>query len=195
MLPVYNEIIDLTDKVCREHLNDEYAVLAREMTAKLARKRPSPLLRGTLPIWACAVVYTIGQINFLFDKKNMPYMTTGDLCAAFGTKQRTVSERSHLIMEMLQTMLFDPQWTLPSRMNDNPFIWRFNVNGIIVDMRYVPRELQEEAFERGLIPYIPGDRVECRSETQPAPQADRKKPSKPVKEPDDQGPTLFDFEP
>jgi hypothetical protein len=32
------------------------------------------------------------------------------------------------------------------------------VNGLIVDARYVPRQIQEEAFRKGLIPYIPGAR-------------------------------------
>ncbi len=30
----------ITDKFCREHLDEEYADLARQMTAALARKRP-----------------------------------------------------------------------------------------------------------------------------------------------------------
>jgi hypothetical protein len=32
-----------------------------------------------------------------------------------------------------------------------------SVNGMIVDIRSMPREAQEIAFEKGLIPYIPGD--------------------------------------
>lgn len=45
MQAVYDEIIALTDAVCRQHLDEEYAQLARLMTAALARKRPSPLDR------------------------------------------------------------------------------------------------------------------------------------------------------
>jgi hypothetical protein len=44
--PRYNEITALTDALCREKLNDEYAQLCREMTAALARKRPPPLMGG-----------------------------------------------------------------------------------------------------------------------------------------------------
>jgi hypothetical protein len=29
-------------------------------------------------------------------------------------------------------------------------------NGFIVDPRYAPHAIQEEAFRKGLIPYIPG---------------------------------------
>jgi hypothetical protein len=31
------------------------------------------------------------------------------------------------------------------------------VNGLLVDLRDMPREIQEIAFEDGLIPYIPAD--------------------------------------
>jgi hypothetical protein len=40
------EVAAITDRVCAEHLDDEYAVLCRKATAALARKRPSPLLRS-----------------------------------------------------------------------------------------------------------------------------------------------------
>ena len=55
---------------------------------------------------------------------------------------------------------FDPRWTLPSKMDDNPRIWMLEVNGFIMDVRHAPREVQEMAFEKGLIPYIPADRAE-----------------------------------
>jgi hypothetical protein len=35
-----------------------------------------------------------------------------------------------------------------------------SVNGLILDARYVPREIQEAAYRKGLIPYIPGTAVE-----------------------------------
>ena len=40
----YDAIVTLTDEVCKEHLDDEYAQLARQATAALCRKRPSPLV-------------------------------------------------------------------------------------------------------------------------------------------------------
>ena len=49
----------------------------------------------------------------------------------------------------------DPNWTLPSRLADNPMAWLIQVNGLIVDARQAPREVQEEAFRRGMIPYLP----------------------------------------
>ena len=39
----------------------------------------------------------------------------------------------------------------------NPLVWMAEVNGLLVDLRDMPREVQEIAFEDGLIPYIPAD--------------------------------------
>jgi hypothetical protein len=47
---------------------------------------------------------------------------------------------------------------LPSRLDSNPMVWMLQVNGMIVDIRHMLREVQVEAFERGMIPYIPADR-------------------------------------
>ncbi len=52
---------------------------------------------------------------------------------------------------------FDPEWTLPSMLDRNPLVWMAEVNGYLVDLRTMPREVQEIAFEKGLIPYIPDD--------------------------------------
>lgn len=51
-------------------------------------------------------------------------------------------------------MPLDPRWTLPSRLVENPLVWMIPVNGVIVDMRMMPRELQERADELGLIPFV-----------------------------------------
>ena len=59
---------------------------------------------------------------------------------------------------MLKLHQLDPDWTLPSRLEDNPMVWMLQVNGFMVDVRHAPREVQEIAFNKGLIPYIPADR-------------------------------------
>ncbi len=63
--PFFQAITKLTDAVCHQHLNDEYATLARNLAAALARKRPSPIVRGAPEIWACGILYALGAANFL----------------------------------------------------------------------------------------------------------------------------------
>jgi hypothetical protein len=50
---------------------------------------------------------------------------------------------------------FDVNWTLPSRMERNPNAWLISLNGFIVDVRTQTKEIQEIAYEKGLIPYLP----------------------------------------
>src|SRR5712692_10659361 len=51
----------------------------------------------------------------------------------------------------------DPNWTLPSKIDDNLLAWMIQVNGLVIDARHAPRAIQEEAFRKGLIPYIPAE--------------------------------------
>src|SRR5664279_2612963 len=61
--PYADQVVAATDAVCLEHLDVEYAGLCRRVVGKLGRKRPSPLTRGDLGIWAAGVVYVVGQLN------------------------------------------------------------------------------------------------------------------------------------
>jgi hypothetical protein len=158
MLPVYEKIVGLTDEVSDRRLNSEYRVLARAMTGALCRKRPSPLASGQPRTWACGIMYVLGRINFLGDPSFSPHMTTTELCAAFEVGESTVHAKARVIEKALGTQPFDPQWTLPSMAEKSPLVWLAEVNGLLVDLRDMPREVQEIAFEDGLIPYIPADR-------------------------------------
>jgi len=94
-------------------------------------------------------------------------MTTAELCAAFEVGESTVHAKARVIEKAVETQPFDPQWTLPSLIAKNPLVWMAQVNGLLVDWRDMPREVQEIAFEDGLIPYVPADRkgrseIRCR---------------------------------
>ena len=156
--PVYDEITRLTEAVCRDHVDEEFAILCRKLTAALARKRPSPLVRGKKEVWACAVMYALGQVNFLFDRSQTPHTTPGELCAMFGVAQSTAGNKAKQIRDLFNMSYFDVQWSRPSKMDENPMAWMVTVNGLMMDVRTLPREIQEEAYRKGLIPYLPGQR-------------------------------------
>ena len=65
--------------------------------------------------------------------------------------------KSKQIRDLLGMYQMDPDWSLPSMVEKNPLIWMLEVNGLIIDVRHAPREIQEEAFRKGLIPYIPNE--------------------------------------
>jgi hypothetical protein len=157
---VLRVIVGMTDGFCRQHLNAEYAALCRRLAEKLARKRPSPLVKGKPETWAAGIVRTIGMLNFLDDRTQRPHMKLTAIDRAFGVGESTGQGKSMLIRKLLKIRQFDWHWILPSRLDDYSIIWMLTVNGFLMDIRHAPREAQEAAFEKGLIPYIPADRPE-----------------------------------
>jgi hypothetical protein len=158
MQPTFDAIVALTDSFCDKHLNEEYKQLVRQATAALCRKRPSPLVRGRTDIWACGIVHAMGLVNFLADSSKEPYMSTADLCNEFGVNQSTASTKSKAVRDILGMHQMDPNWCLPSMLDRNPLVWMIMVDDLIVDARWMPYEVQEIAYEKGLIPYIPGEK-------------------------------------
>lgn len=156
----FNSIVALTDEFARQHLNEEYAHLIRQATAALCRKRPSPLEKGQAKTWAAGIAHAIGMVNFLYDSSQKPHISAGELYQWFGISASTGQAKSKLVRDTLKMRQLDPDWCLPSRVDDNPLIWMLSVNGLIMDIRQAPLGAQVEAFRRGLIPYIPGHKEE-----------------------------------
>jgi len=158
MQETYAAITALTDGFCQAMLNEEYADMCRQMTAKLCRKRPSPLARGRAKNWAAGIVHALGTVNFAFDKSLTPHIAVPDISDYFDVGKSSPAGKSKEIRDLFNIGLMEPEWTLPSRLDSNPMVWYISVNGFIMDARSAPREIQEVAFAKGLIPYIPAER-------------------------------------
>jgi hypothetical protein len=148
-------IISLTDKVCLELLDEEYADLARHVVAKLARKRPSPILSGRATTWAGAAVYALGQVNFLFDSASKPHATADDLSAAFGVSKSTLGAKAKQVRDLLKMDLGAVEFLREAMVEASPMVWLIQVDGFVLDARNMPVEIQAQAFGKGIIPYIP----------------------------------------
>ncbi len=110
--PKKEELAALVSAFCKEKLNDEYEQLCLKLIDHLEEEADSPFRRGNLNIWAAAVVYTIGQVNFLSDKSFEPYLPNSAINEYFGTKPGTVSAKANLIREMLDIDYhFDPEYS------------------------------------------------------------------------------------
>lgn len=156
--PAHGKIVAVTDAFSHEHLDDEFAALCRKLAGVLARKRPSPLTRGKPESWAAGIARVVGRANFIDDPSQPRPLRMSEIDGRIGVSEATGSAKATAIRNLLKIHPLDPQWTLPSRMDDNPMIWMLQVNGLFVDIRHAPREVQEIAFKKGLIPYVPADR-------------------------------------
>ena len=109
-------------------------------------------------MWACAVLRVIGWVNFLDDSGNQPHLKLTAIDKAFGVAESTGQGKAKAIRDLLKIRQFDFRWMLRQRIEESPMAWMISVNGFVVDARRLKREVQEEAFRKGLIPYIPGEK-------------------------------------
>jgi hypothetical protein len=151
---VFEEIAGIADAFSRQHLDGEYAQLSVALTAKLARKRPSPLLRGDRRIWASAVIYALGRVNFLSDPSQTPHLPTERLARLLEVKQTTMAAKGRVVMDLLGLDHFDTEFYLPSRMASHPTAWLVTIGGLLYDARTLPTEVQAELARRGLTPGV-----------------------------------------
>jgi len=158
MLEKYTSIVELTDSFSQKYLNEEYSQLIRNTVAALCRKRPSPVSKGKINSWACGATHAIGMVNFLFDPSQSPHVSAPEIYDAFGVRHSTGQGKSKIIRDLLKMYQMDLNWSLPSRLDQNPMVWMVSVNGMISDIRRMPKEVQELAFKKGVIPYIPSNK-------------------------------------
>ena len=146
------QIVALTDGFCAERLDAEYARLCARLVAKLARKRPSPLLRGDFRVWAGATIYTVGSVNFLFDRSQPLHLSADDLSELTGVPKSTMANKAKRIRDLLGLGHLDLEFCRRDMIERHPSAWYVQVDGLIVDARMLPVALQEECRRRGLIP-------------------------------------------
>ncbi|MBN1805023.1 MAG: hypothetical protein JW837_07220 [Sedimentisphaerales bacterium] len=154
---LFYQIVELIDNFCDIHLNQEYKQICENMTGAVCRTR-LPQSGDSPADWAGGIVNAVGWVNHLHDSKRSPHMTSAQLAGGFGISQVTMAEKSKIICEKLDLMPLDPDWCLPELLNDNPLVWMLDVDGSMMDIRMSPREVQEQAYDMGLIPFIPADK-------------------------------------
>ncbi|MDT7812603.1 MAG: hypothetical protein QOJ42_2519 [Acidobacteriaceae bacterium] len=155
--PAFDAIVDRIDTIAKARLTEEYLPVLHGAAGALARKRPSPFLRGDPASWACGIVHAIGSVNFLFDKAQTPHMTTVQIADAFGVSASTGAAKAAIVRKALKLGPLDPRWCVASMLARNPLVWMLEVDGFIIDIRQAPVDLQRAAFHQRLIPFVPGD--------------------------------------
>jgi hypothetical protein len=119
--PLFRRLVSLTDAFCDAKLSDEYKELARDMGVAVCGKR-TRADRGKPEAWACAIIYCLGRVNFLTDPSQTPHLTRQEIAAGFAVSLATMDAKARIIRHGLDLMPFHPEWTLPSKLEDNPLI-------------------------------------------------------------------------
>ena len=158
MFARYMEVAEIIESFCDKKLTAEYKEICLRALQKLCRKRPSPVAAGKARTWACGIVYAIGAANFIFDRSQPDYMPASEIAEWFGLSKSTAGNKAAEINKLLNISYYNTEFQLKSIADNNSTVWFVKVNGFLVDVRHMPREVQVVAFRKGLIPYIPADR-------------------------------------
>lgn len=143
------------DPFCRERLTPEYRQLIQAALGALARKRPSPLLGGRASSWCAGIVHAVGTMNFLFDRSQTPHCKAPEIYHYFNVSAQTGQAHSKKVRDLLGMRQFHWTWILPSLWDELGPLWFLECNGFIQDARRLPLQVQIDAWQRGLIPYVP----------------------------------------
>ena len=146
--PAYDAIVKLTDIFCMARLTHEYQMMCRQLAAVLARKRPSPLLRGEPEVWACGIIRVIGWVNFLADGSQKPHLKLTAIDKAFDVAESTGQGKAKAIRVLLKIRSFDAEWTLPSRRNRLPKPLAFRFPSGLMTIHWGGNESDEVEDER-----------------------------------------------
>ena len=192
------EIVELTDAFCQKYLNEEYRRLCEEMAAMLYAL-DVPIEKGRAVSWAGGIVHALGWVNCLYDPTMSPHITSREISDEFGVSQGTMTAKSRIVRDGLKLVPLDPDWCISVEPEDNPMVWMLDIGGLMMDVRMAPRQVQEQAYQLGLIPFIPADKQEPEPESGagikiiefPSKQSETFMPQTPQKLKDD-GPNLFD---
>jgi hypothetical protein len=140
---ISKRLIEMTSEFCDEYLDDDYKQLCIKMIEKMARKRNVPFLSGKIEVWAAAIIYAIGSINFLFDKSFEPYVKGEDISKYFGVSKSTTPQKAKLIRDMFKMNSFDSEFLTKKMIDSNPFANMVMIDGMIFDKNSLPPEIRE----------------------------------------------------
>lgn len=142
-----NQLLEMTDSFCDSHLDEDYKRLCVKLIEKMSRKRNVPFLSGRIEIWASAIIYALGSINFLFDRSFEPYVCADDICDYFRSNKSTVSQKAKVIRDMFRMQYYDDNFSTTVMMEKNPFDKLVVVNGLVVPINSLPPEILDLILE------------------------------------------------
>jgi hypothetical protein len=139
----YEELIAEFDAACAAHLTPEFLVPGQAMIRALCVSSLAPL-KGRASHWIAAVVWALETLNYA-----EPPHAEEEIGGWFRTAAKSVVSRGNTILSVLQAQPHDPRWSFSTQAN--PWACLVKVNGVLIDLRRLPPEVQQAAVAQGVI--------------------------------------------
>jgi hypothetical protein len=141
--------------ICQTHLNADCAQLADELIAMLETAQPDWHLSGKAESWAGGILYALGTLNDWFSPDHPLQLDPQTLATLCGVTLRTIHKKAEQIQTWIDKHSEGDRWKLPRLHHDDPLPWLIHINGLMIDARYMPISIQQDAIRQGLIPSRP----------------------------------------
>ena len=143
-----DKISSLVSGFCQNHLDDEYQRLCTDLFNGLLEYDPEVFKRGKEEIWAAAIVWAIGSVNFLDDKSFEPYSSLSDVCNHFNVSKSTVGQKASKIRDWFNMNYFNDKYQREdSQISELLGNLTITENGLIVPVKPFKVENKEIEFE------------------------------------------------
>ncbi len=142
-----NDIQKLFRGYCKKHLDDDYLRLCNKLFNDLFESDDEIFNRGKENIWAAAIVWAIGSVNFLGDKSFDPSASLSDVCNYFKVKTSTVGQKASRIREWFDMDYFNDYY----QREDSQISGLLKSLVMIEDGFIVPRDLPDNESEESFL--------------------------------------------
>lgn len=117
--PIYDLIAPVICSFCDANLDERYLERCLAALEKLCRKRPSPLLGGSLRSWAAGIVYFICAQNDRFVRGCPNRLEASKVAGFFGLSAATASGKASQIRKLFHAKSYDERcWELLKPIKD-----------------------------------------------------------------------------
>ncbi|RIH67162.1 hypothetical protein D1164_01665 [Mariniphaga sediminis] len=137
-------IIKQVNAYCKKHLNSEYRDICTRVSQDLKEDEPGIFERGKAEIWSAAIVWAVGNANFLGDKSFEPYASLADICNYFNVNKSTVGQKASRIRDLLDINLWNPDYRTKNPAGDFIDSLVMTPEGFIIPANMLDDDLEEE---------------------------------------------------
>ena len=111
MFDMFDEIILMIEEFSARYLDEEYMNLSVKLAHRLVETDGFSFGRDGPEVWACAIIFAVGQLNFLFEGRWDPYVDRDRLCGYFSATRIKINSRAKEIRRLLKLKLGDEEFS------------------------------------------------------------------------------------
>lgn len=155
----YLEISGLTDIFCLGYLSKKYVHASRTMVSQLCQSHISLVKPCKTKYWAAGTIHALAKTNQLYATETIPHVPASKVIDEFEISRSTIYKYANLIQQLINVPCFQVPQNHQQQSQATLSQWLISIDGIIIDAREMPHDIQKEAYQKGSIPHLPRNQL------------------------------------